>query len=275
MPYRGGRAWPRPHGAGAAGADGCHGRVQGKDVSSERGKSQKTQAGQGETPLQDASGRNSGGSAYSTRRRGKFRRREVGNDHQVRDIHGLARGCGGDGRGVAVGVAEHTRRGHAPRRSRPGRPPWRRSVPPQAWGAAPCERTSRVKPPCEGWSRRPPTPTLEAARHPPCGPQGGKTGGRCARREMDQREDPASAERRAGTAPHRGPAHPCAHHRSSRARSAPPSCRPNVRDADGRDATRAHPPRPRRVSLPHGQRRRRSAPAHGARLAEPAMRTTP
>ena len=41
------------------------------------GKSPKTQAGQGKTPLQDAPGRNSGGSAYSTRKRRKFRRREV------------------------------------------------------------------------------------------------------------------------------------------------------------------------------------------------------
>lgn len=60
-------------------ADGCHGRVQGKDVSSERRKSPKMQAGQGKTPLQDVRGGSSLGSAYSTAKRRKFRRKEVQN----------------------------------------------------------------------------------------------------------------------------------------------------------------------------------------------------
>ncbi len=76
MPH-GGLAWPGRETAASDGADGCHGCVQEKDVGSERGKSPKPQAAQGKTPLPDVRAKELDGRPRSSRRRRKFRRKEV------------------------------------------------------------------------------------------------------------------------------------------------------------------------------------------------------
>ena len=100
-------------------------------------------------------------------------------------------------------------------------------------------------------------------------PQEGERSGHCARRELDQREEAASTERRAGATPHRGPARPGAHHRAPRARVLTSSGRPHARPARRRDATRARRSRPQRVS--RAARRQENAinasgPAPGSRI---------
>ena len=110
-----------------------------------------------------------------------------------------ARACTALRGGPRSGLRQHgtDQSGHGPS-LRAGRGP--------GFGRSPCAAskhiTDRNAIPYEGWSRRFRYTTLEYARPSVLRPPGGEHG--AVRRETDRRADAASAERGAGTAPHRG-----------------------------------------------------------------------
>ncbi len=131
MPCKGDRPWSPLQGRAIGRRERCHGRVQGNDVGSVTGKSPKTQAGQGKTPLLDVRANRFGVRARSWNGTQEFRRREP---EVTSDVGGRRHGSrkqppGGGFRELAL------RSPRSPPPSRPSRAPsggeWSRRAAPR------------------------------------------------------------------------------------------------------------------------------------------------